>query len=254
LGAKGGVSLGLYANGDLVYQGVVIAELSSGSKRSLEAATKANSGFSTTADQGEIEEDGNEDLTADGANLEPKCYSGHPFQLSDRPIGQCSYCYQTGTAWHCGFCNYNMCNKCYGTKMQELVDQAKEQKQAKAGNEEEPEDEEEREEEVEPESEPEPEPEPATETETEPEPEPEPESDKSPATEPEPSAKEGSGTPSPKQKKKRLQDLLPKERELEEKDLCSLFGRNSLVTLSLDTDKGGGTLSFEVGELQASCR
>ena len=75
-----------------------------------------------------------------------------------------------------------------------------------------------------------------------PEPESEPESD--PESKPE--------EQEPKHKK-RLQDLLPKERELEEKDLCSLFGRNSLVTLSLDTDKGGGTLSFEVGELRASC-
>lgn len=240
LGANGGVSLGLYANGDLVHQGVIIAELTSGSKRSLEAAAKANSGFSTTADQGESEEDGIEgSLTAGGADVEPKCYSGHPLQLSDRPIGTCNYCYETGTAWHCGFCNYNMCNKCYSTKMQELVDQAKEQKRAKADNEKEPEDEETEEEVVEPEPEPEPE--------LEPEPEPD-----EPEPELEQSAKEGA--PSPKKKKKRLQDLLPKERKLEEKDLCSLFGRNSLVTLSLDTDKGGGTLSFEVGELRASSR
>ena len=213
----------MYANGDLVHQGAIIATFTSGSKRSLEAATQANSGFSSTGSQGEPEEDEDEDGATGGADVEPKCYSGHPFQLSTRPIGQCMYCYQNGTDWHCGFCGYNMCSKCYSSKRQELVDQAKEQQQSKVQNEEEREDEDAGEE--------------------GPKPEPEPES----GAEPEPELLASEDAPPAKQKKKRLQDLLPRQRKLEEKDLCSLFGRNSVVTLSLDTDKGG-ILTFEVGE------
>ena len=84
LGAAGGVSLGLYATGELIYQGKVIGQLTTGSARSLASATKANSGFSTGVD--EEGDDGGSNGPTDSLDLLPKCYSGHPFMSEERPI------------------------------------------------------------------------------------------------------------------------------------------------------------------------
>ena len=232
IGVAGGLSLGLYATGELVHDGRVLAELTTGSLRSLELATKANSGFGA----GNKDEDDDDAGSGDPALL-PKCYSNHPFAAMERPIARRNWCYESPTQWHCGFCDQSMCSKCYSSKLVELEEQNKAKlAEAKVTSEEEEEAKEAKE--AEEASGPEPEPEP--------EPEKMPQDSAAAAAEPEPEASGAVVTPVTGTKKKNLQDLLPKERTLDADSLCRLFGRNSSVTITLDTDKQGGALSFEV--------
>jgi thioredoxin len=227
LGAKGGVSLGLYATGELIFQGNVIAELSTGATRSVADATKPNTGFSAAGDEDGDDDDGEAGsrATSTDMSLLPKCYAGHPFSSDARPIAQCNWCYQYHCHWYCAFCQTAMCNNCYTQKVQEMQAQAEAKLEEASKAEDADGDTEE-----------------ATGQEPEPEPGPEPE------PEPEVAIVDAAGEAlkSTKNRKKKLRDLLPPERKLTSKDLCTLFGRNSSVTITLDTDKNGGSLSFEV--------
>merc|ERR1711935_796718 len=43
-----------------------------------------------------------------------------------------------------------------------------------------------------------------------------------------------------------IEDLLPVEQVLKAQDLAPLFGKNSIITITLDTERSGGSISFEV--------
>merc|ERR1712146_366447 len=248
LGYPGGMSLGLYANGELVYNGKTVAELVGPPRKTpeeikmaLEGKSAAGSGNSEKGDSGGSSDGGGmtsgqlvelDEEREDSKLKLPRCNRNHEL----RQITSTFYCLNCYTypkkgsenPFCCEFCQQSMCQKCYDKKLKslnpEMVDIENKDEDEEEDDEEEKEQfryaeygNERSEEEI-----------------------------------------EALMQVLADGKKKRLEEKKKKKEEEEKKaqdlksflpeefvpeERASLFGKGSKITLTLDTDKDGGRLS-----------
>lgn len=233
LGTSGGVSIGLYANGALFYENRQIARLI-GPDRSLEATVGSDTNV-----QMEEEDDTRNDICL------VKCDQGHPLVFEERKNNYCDWCSKTHTHWICGFCYGDYCQTCYTKKLDKLNDPKVEEKKNSDGEESDADEEDSDSEKSDVDEE-------ASDSE-------ESDADKEASdNEKNTTAKEYNKSelkenpdvdPDVNKDEKRklsIEDLLPVEQVLKAQDLAPLFGKNSIITITLDTERNGGSICFEV--------
>jgi thiol-disulfide isomerase/thioredoxin len=241
LGHRGGHSLGLYADGQLVFDHKCIATLTGPPRKDVSAEdNKANTLGAGSDDEGE----GGSDV------ILPRCYNKHPWQEMKTSGVYCQRCYSSygEMPYFCGFCNDGFCQSCYDREFKKLNPDKDDKKKKKDDDDDEDDDEEP--------DEDEPEEEEADQAQQE-------EEFRAKAkelgktdeeiekviTDEKEGKEEGFEIDFValltrfKPKKIRLESFLPPEPVVEK---AALFGKGSRVTMILDTGTEGGTLSFEV--------
>jgi thiol-disulfide isomerase/thioredoxin len=123
LGHRGGHSLGLYANGDLVFDDRVIATLTGPPRKGPLALGSEGSSTGGADAEGPSALDGDEsDLEAD--DVQPRCCNDHPWMKSEVENYYCQRCYTRGTGgklpFSCGFCRDGFCQECFDLEFKKL--------------------------------------------------------------------------------------------------------------------------------------
>jgi hypothetical protein len=117
LGHKGGHSLGLYADGRLVFDHRTIAVMKGPPRRPKDGeAAEAGDG-----DKGF--DGGDEDGCSEPEAKLPRCYQGHPWINQTMEGYYCQRCYSRGNGglpFHCAFCRDGFCRSCYDSEYKKL--------------------------------------------------------------------------------------------------------------------------------------
>ena len=118
LGHRGGHSLGLYANGDLVFDHQVIAALTGPPRKDpLNESDGSGANDESSALDGD-------DFPVEAEEIQPRCCNDHPWMQSEVEFYYCQKCYTSGDGgklpYFCAFCRDGLCQDCFDRDFKKL--------------------------------------------------------------------------------------------------------------------------------------